>query len=125
MEHMLRIDNEKADFCTSIAMSMPLSGIKLSRTYMDFEGLLGNYYLYIQGDAIKNESNYYINSKWQVYDYYDFDTYEQVEQYLKEEEKIEQIEEIIGTAVAELHYAGLARFYYITGSIDAFNGMVE
>lgn len=86
--------------------------------------LLQHYQLSIEGECLRiNGNNYMAKLNCYIRDYYDFDKVD----YLKYYESLEEVEEdekrfgkedVVLSRVADLHYAGMARFYYIEGKSE-------
>lgn len=109
IEHMLTID-KVANFSMDQAMPLELSALEL-----DWFALLGNYYFSIEGECFKKNNLYSMVGEYKIQDYYDFDTVEGLVAII---DAIKQgnVDDVAESRVGDLHYAGLAKFYYVEGT---------
>lgn len=113
VEYMLTID-KVADF--SMKKAMPLS---VGKSNIDWFALIGNCYFSIEGSCLKISNNYTMTIDLIIYDYYDFDTVDgwaDIIDAVTGDGGDYDLNDLAFTDVAELHYAGLARFFYLNGA---------
>lgn len=111
VEHMLTID-KSANISIETAMNL-----KLNKSEIDWFALLGGYYFSIEGQCYKYNNTYSLAGNYYIRDYYDFDQVEGLRDMISklQNEDID-LDDIAEAPVANLHYSGDARFYYIEGS---------
>lgn len=123
IEHMLTID-KAVDF--SMEKTLPLKlPIPQNEVEIDWFGLYGTYNFSVEGSCYKKGNTYVANGYCYVRDYYDFDKvdlkyiYEAVNHLIDQDKKFDY-EDIVTSILAELHYAGRAKFFYIEGKDNGF-----
>lgn len=96
--------------------------VTLPKKNLDWFGLFGGYHFSVEGSCYKSGNGYVAVGKCYVRDYYDFDKIEDLSDIIDAFQKGGNFDEedLATSAFSDLHYAGMARFYYIEGYDKGF-----
>jgi len=116
IKNLLTID-KAADFSMVNAVT-----VELPKKNLDWFGLYGGYQLSVEGSCYKSGNGYVAVGKIYLRDYYDFDKIEDLSDIIEaftESGEFDR-EDLATSAFADLHHAGMAKFYYLEGYDKGF-----